>query len=518
MILKLHPPQLAAINSVLLAIKAQKESGVVVLPTGVGKTIMVLSLARTLGVPTLFLVHRDPLVGQTLRAAERAWPESYAVAIEAGSTDHWDHPRLEDGRTPDLVVAMIPTLANRLRYIAPDRFGLVVVDECHHSPAAVWMRVISHFRPGFLLGVTATPSRLDGKGLSEIYGKDPLYSLSLYQAIQDGYLCPIVVKTVKTTTSLDDVDASKEGDLNSFQLSENLNTPSRNNLIVETYQAEGENRLAVCFCCDVAHARGVAKAFLDQGIPAGCVTGGTSRSDKLERIQVLDQLKRGEIRVVCNVEVLTEGFDLPVLSCVLWARPTKSRALIIQGIGRALRTAPGKIDCLVIDFVDLTKKHKLVSPLDLVGKRKNGEGKEFENEKEDDQGEKDESGKMIKPQSGPVVAIKWRIKTGCPWPESPSLDGYKPEADWQKQPASEGQIKFLRSFGLDIQNVTKGEASYLINQCKEFEAAFPAPATPKQKYYLRSHGLWQQGISKKVANQIINNHKESMKEQQWQPR
>ena len=502
---QLYPPQQAAINAILLAMRAGRQCGLIVLPTGVGKTIMVMSLGQRLGVPMLFLVHRKEQIGQTIRAAGRAWPDAVVASIEDGTSPHWDVPRLDSGRRPDLVVAMVQTLANRIQSIAPDRFGIVVVDECHHSPAAQWMRVIRHFTPGFLLGITATPQRHDGRGLAEQYGREPLYSYPLFRAIEDGFLVPLKIHPVQTATDLDQVASGGE-DFVAPQLARAVDTVNRNKLVVEAYRKHGENRLAVCFAVDIPHARHLTQAFLDAGVPAGCVTGSSTPAGKRERTEVLAALAAGTIRVVCNVEVLTEAFDLPALSCILWARPTESRAFLIQGVGRGLRLAPGKKDCLVLDFVDVSSKHKLVSPLDLLGKNKKPADPK-------DPSPRLPAANPTPPPEGAAI-VSWNIMNACPWPELPSLDGYVPTQEWHDEPASQGQLRYLSRYGLTVSgSITRGEASYLLDRAAEYEAAFPAPATPRQRAYLIRHGMWEKGMSKRLASQLIDNHQEALRQE-----
>ncbi len=491
----LWPHQLAAVNATLSAIAAGRACGMVVLPTGTGKTGFVLALGRRLRVPMLFLVNRDELLGQTLRAAPLFWPEALAAAVEAG-TGAWDEPDLYAGRRPDLVVAMVPSLqGQRLESVARDRFGLLVADEAHFAATPTWRRVLGHFEAGFRLGVTATPQRHDGQGLADLFGREPVYSYSLFQAIKDGRLVQVDVRTVRTDVSLDGVGAP-DGDLAEGALSRAVNTPARNALVVEAYRAHGTGRRTIAFCADVAHAHDLADALAAGGARAAAIHGSLSKG---ARRDVLARFAAGDLQVVCNCEVLTYGFDDPGVSCLLMARPTASRPLYLQMTGRGLRLAPAKKDCLLIDFVDNSRKHKLACALDLLGKGRGAPPETRSPRRAPDEGPRQ------RPLPLPTALVSWRLESVCPWPEMPSLEGYVPSWSWQEEPATEGQYRYLATFGLRVEwELTKGEASYLLDRCQEYEAAFPLPATPRQRAFLQHHGLWQEGLGKRQASALID--------------
>jgi superfamily II DNA or RNA helicase len=462
-----------------------------------GKTGMVLSLARRLACPTLFLVNRDELLLQTLRAAFRFWPEAHAVGVGAGSSC-WDAPDFATGRRPDLAVAMVPTLVNRLASVDPERFGLVVADEAHLSVAPTWCKVLDHFRPGFLLGVTATPRRLDGKGLAGRYGREPLYSYSLHRAIADGRLVPVDSRNCLTRTSLDGLTSSGgdggDEDFAPGQLGPRVNNGERNDLVVAEYLANARGRRAIAFCVDVPHAEAMAAAFRKAGVRCESVTGGKKSE---ARRPLLDAFARGELEVLTNCEVLTTGFDDPGVSCLLMARPTESRSLYVQMVGRGLRLAPGKTSCVVIDFTDNCRRHKLVSVLDLLGSKKplaNGP-----------RGEAASRGPVPARPDLPLV-VSWSLEEVCPWPEVPCLDGYVPTQAWHNDEASEGQVRALASFGLSPAGpgMSKGEASYLIDRAAEYDAAHPVPATPRQRAWLEARASWSEGTGRRQASRLID--------------
>lgn len=487
----LYPHQLAAQAAVLRAVAGGAPSGLVVIPTGGGKTALALDTARRLGVPAAALVHRDELARQWVESAAKWW-RGARVGVVQGDRDEW-------AAGEDLVVASVPTLHVRRRVRMPrDRFGLVIADECHHATdESTWGQVLDYFQAGFLLGVTATPQRLDGRPLTR-FGSEPLYTYSIAQAIKDGKLVQVVSRAIQTDVDLDDVH-TRGGDLAAGELAAAVNTPGRNRIVVDAYLEHAGGRRGIVFAVDVAHAEALAAEFDAALVPAAVVTGSMPIAG---RRASLEAHARGGLQVLVNCEVLTEGYDDPGVSCVVWARPTKSRTLYVQGTGRGLRLAPGKTDCLVLDITDNCHRHKLVVVADLLGrpKKEPGEPREV----------REGGGGRPKDVREPV---EWCLKEVCPWPELPTLEGYVAYLPWHGQPASEGQLRYLRSFGLAVKDgLTKGEASYLIDRAGEYEAAYPLPATSKQRWCLREAGLWVEGMSKREAGRLITELKGAKRE------
>lgn len=490
----IRQPQFDALQATFAAIANGQKAGLWCMPTGVGKTFCFTELARLLNQRTLVLVHRDELIEQTLNHFARQWPMAIAGVVKA-ERDEWQNR--------DVVVASVQSLTERwLEKIQRDLFGLVVADECHHLASASWSRVTAYFQPAFLLGCTATPDRLDGKGLSEWFGPAPLYSFSLRQAIDDGYLVRISQFAVETDANLDSV-ASNGGDFVQTQLADAVNTAARNKAIVAAYQKHAKDRRAIAFCVDIAHAFNLAFEFTEAGFRSCCVTGTTPMD---ERRDLLARFAAGKIQVLTNCLVATEGFDDPDIDCVLWARPTKSRALYTQGTGRGLRLPKlnkSKKDCLVLDVTDNCRRHKLVTVLDLFGvKAQDAAGEDvLDLADAEEKAEKFRQEELVTHIKGPV---RWRLESVCPWPKLPELDGYSPRSPWQREESSDKQLKMLRQFGLEVQaNLTRGEASYLIDRCVRLEEDFPAPATPKQEWALRYMGLWEEGLTKKQAGRLM---------------
>lgn len=338
----------------------------VALPTGAGKTYLAAHLVQDLaaqphaglGWRTLMVVHRDELVRQSVRALQQINPTLRVGVVKAG----------ENEVDADVVVASAQTLAHetRLDQLAWAFAGYNVFhieDEAHHSLAPTRMRTIERIDAELVLGLTATPSRGDKQGLEEVY-EEIVHHTSLLDLMREGYLARLSGLRVPTQTSLEGV-ASQRGDFVLGQLEERVNTEERNNLIVEAWRQHAQDRVrTVAFCVDVAHAYALRDSFREGGIRAEAILGDTPAD---ERKEILAAFHRGEVPVLTNCMVLTEGYDEPAIDCILMARPTQSGGLYTQMAGRGARNAEGKVDCLVIDFADLSVKHNLASLPSLAG-------------------------------------------------------------------------------------------------------------------------------------------------------
>jgi superfamily II DNA or RNA helicase len=327
---------------------------------GAGKTIIASTIMkRHLSSPekrVLFLAHREELLGQTVE--KLAMIDNQIVAgIEQG--------RNVCPSNAQVMVASIATVKNiqRLERWSPlKNISLVIIDECHHSTAASYADVleeISRQNPSrHLLGITATPIRMDGESLSLIF--DALaFRVNMPELLDLGYLCPIRGLTIRTNTSIQNVPVSPDGDYDPDKLAEAVDTEARNRVIVQSYLARGEGRPAIVFVANVRHAEHVAMEFRKHGIAAQAVTG---RQKKEERRGIIEAYSRGGLRVLTNCAVLTEGFDAPRTSCIVAARPTRSPVTYPQQIGRGLRLHPSKRDCLVIDLVDINAQNVITLP------------------------------------------------------------------------------------------------------------------------------------------------------------
>lgn len=345
----LRPYQREAIQAVLQARRAGVRRMVVCLPTGAGKTVIFSELARLARRPVLVLAHRRELVTQARDKLAAALQDPTVVAVEQGDASAHAEARV--------VVASIRSLheARLARLLAERRFGLVIYDECHHAPAEDNRRVLRTLGAfeddweGTLLGFTATTARGDGVGLDEVF-EQIVYTRGLSQMVDDGYLAPLRGYRVATAADLRAVTMGAD-DFVLEELAEAVDIQERNALVARSVQELARDRRTIVFCVTVRHATNLARALAAVGVPTGVVHGQLKPAD---RERVLADFRSGRLAAITNVGVLTEGFDDPGVSCVAMARPTRSEGLYAQCVGRGTRLFPGKKDCLVLDFVDLS--------------------------------------------------------------------------------------------------------------------------------------------------------------------
>jgi ATP-dependent helicase IRC3 len=347
---KLRPYQEAAIAAVLAARKAGTRRMVVCLPTGAGKTVIFAALARMARRPVLVLAHRSELVAQAREKLAAALGDERVVAVEQAESRAHAEARV--------VVSSIRSLhaARLARLVERRAFGLVIYDECHHAPAEDNQRVLRDlgcFSPewdGTLLGVTATPSRGDGLGLDAVFEKI-VFSRTLPELIAEGWLCPLRGFRVDTAADLAAAAPAGAGDFVPESLEAVVDIEDRNALVARSIQELARGRRTIAFCVTVRHAEHLARALTLLGVRAAPVWGEMPAD---RRAETLAAFRDGRLDALTNVGVLTEGFDDPGVSCVAMARPTRSPGLYAQCVGRGTRLAPGKADCLVLDFVDVS--------------------------------------------------------------------------------------------------------------------------------------------------------------------
>lgn len=361
--LGLRDYQRAAVDAVHAARARGITRQLISLPTGAGKTYVSAHLVAEIGLPTVFMVHRDELVRQTLTQMREVNP---GLRIGVCKAD-------QDELSGDVVIASAATLAQERRLLRlKDAIGegaLFISDEAHHDPAPSRSRAIREVNPALLVGLTATPSRGDKIGLDTVY-QEIVYHLPMRTLVERNHLARPVGLRIESEADLDAVH-TVAGDLNQGELENAVDSPARNRLIVNAWLTHAkERKRTVVFCVSVAHAIAVRDAFREAGVKAEMVEGNTPVS---ERQAIFAAFSRGEIQVLTNCQILTEGFDEPGIDCAIMARPTKSAPLYIQCVGRALRWRAGKPDALIIDVVDVTTKHSLVTlPVLSGGELKDG--------------------------------------------------------------------------------------------------------------------------------------------------
>ncbi len=363
--MELRDYQRQCLATIAARYKAGLRRQLVCLPTGTGKTVVFASFPTYFRMKKrlLILAHREELLDQARDKLLRTSP-ALTVGVEQGAR--------EAGPEDQVVIASVPTLgrkdSERLLRLDPNTFSIIVVDEAHHAVADSYRRVLDHFGvldPGtdkLLVGFTATPKRGGGEGLDAVF-EEIVFSKELPEMIARGYLTPLAGHRVETDVDLAHVKV-KMGDFVSKQLSEAVNTVPRNELVVASYGKLLEGRRTLCFCVDVQHAEDLARAFVAAGVRAAPVSG---EMDREARAATLAAFRAGELDVLTNCMVLTEGYDEPSVAGIILARPTRSSLLYTQMIGRGTRLHPGKTDVTVVDVVDATRQHKLATLPTLFG-------------------------------------------------------------------------------------------------------------------------------------------------------
>lgn len=349
----LRPYQQDALAAIAASAAAGNPAPLVAHPTGTGKTVLFAELARRRGGRTFVLAHRDELIEQAVEKLETVWP---GVDIGVCKAER-------DECGAQVVVASVQTLSREARLGRLGTVDLLVTDEAHHAAAPSYGRIYDALTPALHLGVTATPFRNAKGDLRAVFPGGVTHSFTLLEAIRDGWLADLRALRVSTGTSLDAVGI-RQGDLAPDELAAVVNTANRNELIARAYREHAADRRALAFTVNVAHAHALAAAFQAAGFAAEAVDGETPLD---ERRALLRRFREGTTQVVCNCGVLTEGYDEPSVTCIVLARPTASRLLFAQMVGRGTRPYPGKTDCLVLDVADATTRHHLVGLDALLG-------------------------------------------------------------------------------------------------------------------------------------------------------
>jgi len=361
-LMALRPYQREAIDAVTGAWRDGTRRPAVVLPTGMGKTVvfshMIAERHAATGERSVVLVHRDELADQAVSKLRTVAPHLLVGKVKA----HRDEVHA------DLVVASVPTLASERRLTRLldsqarfGRLGLWVTDECHHAISPSYGRVYDATKDADHVGFTATLARSDKRGLGSVWD-DVVSSKTIAYAVKNGFLVRPVGRSVK----VEDLDLStvgkSRGDYSEGALGDALENSKALNIAADAYAEHAATRPGIAFTPTVATAQHLAVLLTQRGIPAAVVHGGTPRT---ERLAIYEAFRTGKIRVLCNCMVLTEGFDAPWASAALIVRPTQSNPLYIQMVGRVLRPFPGKTDALVIDVVGASRQNKLQTLIDL---------------------------------------------------------------------------------------------------------------------------------------------------------
>lgn len=341
--LELRPYQHDAVAAVRESFRAGRRRPLLVAPTGSGKTVIfsyVTANAAAKGNRTLILVHRAELLNQTHAALSQL--EVPHGLIAAGKTADPSHVTQ---------IASVQTLVRRLDHIRPP--DLIVIDEAHHATAGAWASVLAKWPQARVLGVTATPQRLDGKGLGTVFD-DLIRGPEVADLIGKGFLCRPVYYAPKTV-SMDGVHITA-GDFNRAEMAERMDKPTITGDAVTHYAKYADGLPCVVFCTGIKHAEHVAQAFNAAGYRFAILDGTLSPEERAARVAGLGS---GKLQGLVTVEIVSEGFDLPVVACAILLRPTASLSLHLQQVGRVLRVSPNKPRAVILDHVGNCRRHGL---------------------------------------------------------------------------------------------------------------------------------------------------------------
>lgn len=553
--MKLRPYQHDAIDAVFDTFKS-KNAALVVMPTGTGKTICFASAIERMqdkghaSGRCMVLAHREELIRQAVDKIEKV--TGYKADIEMAN--NW---ATEDALTKraNVVVSSIQTQVagkngGRMSRFDPADFALVIIDEAHHAPAKSYRKVIDYYRKNpklKILGVTATPDRADEAALGQIFD-EVAYVYEIAQAIEDGYLVPIKQRLVV----VNGLDFSKikttAGDLNGKQLAAVMEAErALHEIATPTIELVG-SRKALVFCASVAHAELLCEIFNRHR--QNCAKWVCGTTEKEKRRQTLRDYTAGRFQYLCNVGVFTEGFDEPSIECVVMARPTKSRALFTQMIGRGTRPLTGVVDDIeegdlfdgdlatpdqarreaiaqsakpfveIIDFVGNCGHHKLVHTTDILGgnysdkvinraaKRATKAGaptdvlaglelakREIDKEAERKRNRKIEQRKQV------IGQATYTTRLNDPF----SVLDIQPhrERGWEKgRPLSDRQLAFLKRNKIDAARMSYSNAGQLIGEIIRRQTR--GECTHGQAKLLQRYDYETHGMTQKNASDLIN--------------
>ena len=347
--MQLRPYQADAVAQLRAAYSSGKRAPLFCLPTGGGKTFVfsyIANNATARGNRVCILVHRQELLLQASRSLQ-------AIGVRHGLIA----PGYIQNREP-VQIASVQTLGRRINNTRSvntfHNFDLVIVDEAHHAVAGTWKRLIEAMPQARILGVTATPVRTDGQGLSDVFDA-MVVGPSVETLIDMGFLVRPVVYAPPSALDLSGV-RRRGGDYDQRELATRMDKPTITGDAVKHYRKLCDGKPAIAFCASVAHAQHVAEQFKASGYSARSIDGSMLDT---ERKQAIADLGQGRLQVLTSCDIVSEGTDIPVVEAAILLRPTQSLGLYLQQVGRALRPAPGKDRAIILDHVGNCLRHGL---------------------------------------------------------------------------------------------------------------------------------------------------------------
>jgi len=321
------------------------KKGVVILPTGTGKTYLSAFDSLNAKGKILFIVHRLDILSQSKEAFEKVYPNE-KIGLLTGEEKY-------NVNNSKILFVSKDTLRNVdiLQSFKQNEFDYIIVDEVHHGQAPSYQSILQYFNPNFfMLGLTATPDRMDRKDIFELFDYQKVYEYTINDAIENGFLVPYTYYGL--TDNIDYSNIRYNGrKYNVSDLDKTLIIDKRNEKIFEEYLIKGKGNKALGFCCSINHANAMANFFSKKGIPAISITSETKNRD-----QEIMKFKENIYIVAFTVDLFNEGIDFPDINVLLFLRPTESKTVFFQQLGRGLRLCGNKNEVVVIDFIGNYKK------------------------------------------------------------------------------------------------------------------------------------------------------------------
>lgn len=511
--------QTEALERILASLETNR-STLVVMATGLGKSYTFSLLARDWPGKVLVLAHRDELVDQGQAELERVTGEY----VEIEKAEFYASQRAR------IVMGSVQTLVKRMERFAPGHFSLVIADEAHHYVAKSFRSVLDYFTGAKVAGFTATPDRGDEAALGQVFD-DVSYLMDIEDGIDQGYLVPVHGRQVELTEiNLEGVTKSA-GDLAVGQLDEAM-LKAVEGICRKTIELEPD-RQGVVFLPGVKSAEYAMLKFNE--LRPGSAAFVSGMTDRDERKQIVRDFKAGRYQYLCNCQVATEGFDAPGASLIVLGRPTLSRQLYAQMLGRGTRVLPGivdslhgkavsaerrsaisrspKPDCMVLDFVGNSGKHSLCTPEDVLGGNYSPaeveQAKKLAKEKPgcDVRSALNEARRILSELAKQTQAkVRAEVRAFDPFHALgiPVEDEVRYANRFGGRPATEGQMSALRLAGVpedELSGMSKRAAGTLLDKFKERRAA--GLATYKQMRQLKKFGLVEDNITFERASAAL---------------
>ena len=342
--LELKEHQKAALKSLEEMRRNHETIALIYHATGTGKTVTAVTDAKRFGKRTLFIAHTNELVNQAAETFRSLWSD-VSVGIYMGSIKEKD---------AFVVCGSVQSVALHTEEFTETDFDYIIIDEAHHAAAESYQKLLAYFKPSFTLGLTATPERADDQDILSIF-KNTAHKLDIKTAVEIGELVSVRCIRIHTNIDLTKVRFNSVR-YNIRDLESKLFVPDRNNLIVDTFIEYVSTKRTVIFCASVKHAEEIAEKIRERGVAAMAVSGGMKASDRRE---ILTKFKQGEIKALCACDLLNEGWDCPETEVLFMARPTMSKVLYTQQLGRGMRLCEGKESLMVFDFVDNASQYNM---------------------------------------------------------------------------------------------------------------------------------------------------------------